>query len=147
MKSEGKIANFWLISAGTFVLRWILMSLGLWIAVRLFGQENLPDAETAIATFLLAGLIFSVINSIVKPVLTILSLPFILVTLGIFMLIINGAMVYFTLILVPNVSMNFGGAIVSGLVLSLINYLISNINEVIDDRQEVREISRKKERK
>ena len=115
------------------------MSVGLWIAVRLFGQENSLNVETSVATFLLAGLIFSVINSVVKPVMTFLSMPFILVTLGIFMLVINGLMVYFTVALVPNISMSFGGAVISGLILSLINYLISNINEVIDDHRRIGE--------
>ncbi|MFZ2560441.1 MAG: phage holin family protein [Candidatus Nanoperiomorbaceae bacterium] len=116
-----------------FVVRWALMSFGLWIAVRLFGHEKAVDLWTSIATFLLAGLVFSAANAIVKPILTFLSLPFILVTLGIFILVINGLMVYLTVNLVPNISMSFSGAIVSGLVLSMINYLISNLNEWLEN--------------
>jgi putative membrane protein len=114
----------------TFLIRWVLTSLGLWIVVRLFGHEAEVTLGQSIATFLLAGLIFAVVNSILKPVITILSLPFVLVTLGLFMLIINGLMVWLTIAIVPNLDMTFGWAIVSGIVLSLVNYLVSQVNDL-----------------
>ena len=113
-----------------FVMRWALTSLGLWIVVRLFGTEADVSAGTLVATYLLAGLIFAIINAIIKPIITILSLPFVLVTLGLFMLIINGFMVWLAIVISPNLEMNFGWSIVGGIVLSLVNYLISNVNEL-----------------
>ena len=134
MKNEGR--NSLVVIILSFVIRWVLMSLGLWVSVRLFGQENFSDNGTMVFTFLVGGLIFSIVNTVIKPVLVVLSLPFILVTLGVFILVINGLMIYFTLNLLPNIHMGFAGAIVSSFILSLINYLISNVNEVIDDHQE-----------
>jgi putative membrane protein len=113
-----------------FLIRWGLTSLGLWITVRLFGHEADVTMAQSVATFLLAGLIFAVVNSILKPVITILSLPFVLVTLGLFMLIINGLMVWLTILIVPNLEMSFPAAIISGIVLSLVNYLVSEVNEL-----------------
>jgi putative membrane protein len=113
-----------------FFTRWVLTSLGLWIVVRLFGHEADVTIAQSIATFLLAGLIFAVVNSILKPIITILSLPFVLVTLGLFMLIINGLMVWLAIAIAPNLEMSFGWAIVSGIVLSLVNYLVSEINDL-----------------
>jgi putative membrane protein len=113
----------------TFFVRWVLTSLGLWIVVRLFGHEAEVTLGQSIATFLLAGLIFAVVNSILKPVITILSLPFVLVTLGLFMLVINGLMVWLAIAIAPNLEMTFGWAIVSGIVLSLVNYLVSQVND------------------
>ncbi|MCL2451438.1 phage holin family protein [Candidatus Saccharibacteria bacterium] len=113
-----------------FFARWVLTSLGLWIVVRLFGHEADVTVAQSVATFLLAGLIFAFINSILKPVITTLSLPFVLVTLGLFMLIINGLMVWLTIALSPNLQMTFGWAIVSGIVLSLVNYLMSEIDDI-----------------
>jgi putative membrane protein len=112
-----------------FFLRWIACAAGLWIAVRLFGRENTDTTAQTIATFLLAGLIFSIANSLLKPLITTLSLPFVLVTLGLFMLVINGFLVWLAITLSPNLSMGFGWAIISGLIMSLINYLVSGINE------------------
>lgn len=115
-------------SYGLFMLRWLMCSLGLWIAVRLFGHEDLDSTGASVATFLLAGLIFSFVNSILKPIITILSLPFVIVTLGLFMLVINGLMVWLAIAIAPNLEMSFGWSVVSGIILSLVNYLINEIN-------------------
>ena len=113
-----------------FLARWILTSLGFWVVVRLFGHESSVALWQSIATFLLAGLVFAVVNAILKPVITILSLPFVLVTLGLFMLVVNGLMVWLTIALVPNLEMSFGWAIISGIVLSLVNYLVSEVKDL-----------------
>lgn len=109
-----------------FVIRWVLCSFGLWISVRLFGGENHNVDEVAsVLGYLVAGLIFSVVNSVLKPVLVILSLPFILVSLGLFMLVVNGILVYVSIALAPGLSMGFFASILTGIILSLINYIVS----------------------
>ncbi len=45
---------------------------------------------------MLAGAVFTIVNAWIKPVITILSIPFIVVTLGIFLFLINIAMLYLT---------------------------------------------------
>lgn len=119
-----------------FTIRWLLNSFGLWVAVRLLGT-GYSDAEidSGFAVFLLAGLIFSVINSIVRPALVILSLPFIVVTLGLFMLVVNGTMVWLALWLTPGIQMTFWQAILTGIILSLINYIVSSFSEMMITRK------------
>ena len=107
-----------------FFVRWILNSVGIWVAVRLLGTSE-PVVETT-ATFVLAGLIFSIVNSILKPIVVILSLPAILLTLGLFTLVVNGIMVYISLALAPGLSMGFGSSILAGIILSLVNYIVSS---------------------
>lgn len=77
--------------------------------------------------FLVAGLLFSIVNSILRPIIVILSLPALLLTLGLFMIIVNGFMVYISLKLAPGLSMTFVNSILTGLVISLLNYIVSNI--------------------
>jgi putative membrane protein len=110
----------------TFLVRWVLNSVGLWLAVRLLGTgyDNV-DVTAGVWGFLLAGLIFSIINSILRPLAVILSLPAILLTLGLFMLVVNGLMVYISLSLAPGISMSFFNSILTGMLLSLINYIVS----------------------
>lgn len=109
-----------------FLIRWVLNSLGLWVAVNLFGTGYEGATVTAGTTgFLLAGLIFSIINSILKPLAVIFSLPAILLTLGLFMLVVNGLMVYVSLKLAPGFSMSFVNSILTGMLLSLVNYIVS----------------------
>ena len=121
----------------SFVMRWFLCSLGLWIAVQLFGYDTLNSVPMSVATFLLAGLIFSAINAIIKPAITLLSLPFVLVTMGLFTIVINGFMVWLTIALSPNIHMSFGWAIISSLILSLINYLLNNLGPTNIDKEEL----------
>ena len=109
-----------------FILRWVFNSFGLWIAARLLGTGYKNEVDTAgVIGFLIAGLIFSAVNAILKPILVILSLPAILLTLGLFMLVVNGIMVYISLKIAPGINMSFFNSILTGMLLSLINYIIS----------------------
>lgn len=109
-----------------FVVRWALNSFGLWVAVRLLGTgyDNF-DVTAGFWGFVLAGLIFSVFNTVLKPLAVILSLPAILLTLGLFMIVVNGALVYVSLAIAPGLAMTFGNSILTGIILSLINYIVS----------------------
>jgi len=114
-----------------FLLRWALTTLGFWVAFRVLGTgyDNV-DVTAGTWGFLLAGLIFSVINSLFKPLLVIVSLPAILLTLGLFTIIVNGIIVYISLALAPGVAMSFGNSIITGIILSLINYIVSAAVEI-----------------
>lgn len=122
-----------------FILRWILNSFGLWVAVRIFGT-GYSDAEltASVWVFLFAGLIFSIINAVVRPIIIILSLPAIMLTLGLFTIIVNGFMVYISLMLAPGLHMMFWNAVLAGLVLSLINYIVSSALELHYAREQGR---------
>ena len=108
-----------------FIVRWIMNSLGLWVAVRLFGTGYDVNVTTGVIGFLGAGLIFSIVNSVLRPFIVILSLPAILLTLGLFVIIVNGLMVYISLALTPGISMTFLNSILTGIILSLVNYIVS----------------------
>jgi putative membrane protein len=109
-----------------FVVRWLFNSLGLWVAVRLFGTGyNGTQVSISIIGFLLAGLIFSIVNSVLKPFIVVLALPAILVTLGLFIIIVNGLLVWISLRFVPSISMTFFNSILTGIILSLVNYIVS----------------------
>jgi hypothetical protein cdiviTM7_00170 len=105
----------------TFINRWFLNSFLLWILVSIFGNVSNHSA----GTFFLAGLIFSVVNSSLKTILTILSLPMIIVTFGFFTLIVNGLIVWISMILAPNISMGFWNSVIVGAAMSLLNYSLS----------------------
>ncbi|MNH49961.1 Membrane protein of unknown function [compost metagenome] len=125
-----------------FLFRWALNSFGLWVAVRLFGTGYSDDQLSAgFWAFVVAGLIFSIINSVLRPIVIILSLPAILVTLGLFTLIVNGLMVYWSLALAPGIHMTFWHSVLTGMVLSLLNYIVSSIIELHYNTRSQRETS------
>jgi len=119
-----------------FVVRWLLSSFGLWVAVRLLGTGLDTDITAGFWGFILAGFIFSIVNSVLKPILVILSLPAILLSLGLFMLVVNGALVYISLALSPGLSMSFFNSILTGIILSLINYIVSAAVELRSGEKE-----------
>lgn len=114
-----------------FIVRWILNSFGLWIAVRLLGAGVSTEVvDSNYSLFLLAGFIFSVLNSVLRPIIVILSLPAILLTLGLFIFVVNGFMVWLTLKIAPVLNMTFLNSIFAGMLLSLINYIVSGSREL-----------------
>lgn len=123
----------------TFLVRWLLNSFGLWIAVRLLGT-GYSDAQVdeSFGVFLFAGLIFSVINSLLRPIVIIFSLPAILLTLGLFMLLVNGFMVYLSILITPDLEMTFLNSILTGIILSLINYIVTSAVELNYQRKGMR---------
>lgn len=85
--------------------------------------------------FLFAGFLFSVINSMLKPIVVIVSLPAIVLTLGLFTLIVNGLMVYLSLKIAPGIDMTFGNSIIAGIILSLVNYIVSGALDLRDTKR------------
>jgi putative membrane protein len=111
-----------------FLVRWLVSSLGLWIAAALLKASI--DYGNRVGVIIVAGLFLALVNTIIKPLLVILSLPAILITLGLFMIIINGFMVYLVSKLYSPLKItDFGAAIVAGMVIGLVNYLVSAILE------------------
>lgn len=120
-----------------FLVRWLLNSFGLWVAVRLLGtgySDAQVDANAG--AFLVAGLIFSIVNAVLRPIVVVLSLPAILLTLGLFVIVVNGIMVYISLKLAPGLQMSFWNSILTGMILSLINYIVSSVFEMNMRRKE-----------
>ena len=111
-----------------FLIRWFVCGLGLWIAAGLLGDRI--DYESRIGVIIIAGFILAIVNVIIKPVVVILSLPAILFSLGLFMIVINGLMVLLVSKLYTSLEVtNFGAAMLAGMVIGLVNYLVTTILE------------------
>jgi putative membrane protein len=111
----------------SFVLRWFVSSVAMYVCINFFATfaEGAEQMRSSFWLYVSAGLIFSVINTVVKPIATIFALPMIFITLGLFTVLVNAAMVGLTIWLIPDVHMSFWGAIESCLLISLINYLVN----------------------
>lgn len=83
------------------------------------------DYRGGILYLLLTGLVIGLINLLVKPIVTVLSIPFIIVTLGLFFLVINGVMLLLADMLLDGLTVDgCMPAILGGLVLALVNWLV-----------------------
>ena len=115
-----------------FVFRWLLSSVAMFVCLRVFASFK-PEAiemRDSIWFYLVAGLIFSLVNSFVKPLAMIFSLPLIFLTFGVFTVVVNAIMVAITVWILPQVTISFWGAFCSCIVISLINFLVN----IVDNR-------------
>lgn len=111
-----------------FLTRWLVCSLGLWIAANFLSSSISYDSRFRV--ILIAGFVLAVINLFLKPIIIFLSLPALLVSLGLFMIIINGLTVYIASRLYhPLHVTNFWAAVFAGMVIGLVNYLVTAILE------------------
>jgi putative membrane protein len=111
-----------------FLLRWFVSGLGLWVAAGLLGERITYDSRMGV--IIMAGLLLALVNTLIKPIVVILSLPAILFTLGLFMVVINGLMVLLVAKLYPELHVSsLGVAILAGMVIGLVNYLVTTILE------------------
>lgn len=111
-----------------FIVRWIVCSLGLWIAAALLGHRIEYDSSWIV--IIIAGLLLAAVNAVLRPIVVILSLPAILFTLGLFMVVINGLMVFLvSKIYEPLEITSFWAAILAGMIIGLVNYLVTAILE------------------
>jgi putative membrane protein len=76
-----------------FLIRVVVNGIALWVAAWLVSGVHLGEegasTTTNVVTVLLVALIFGVVNAVVKPIITILSIPFVIVTLGLFLVVLN----------------------------------------------------------
>jgi putative membrane protein len=115
--------------ATRFLARWAVSSLGLWIASGLLGPDRLSVGNTW-GTVIAAGFFLALVNMAIKPILIILSFPAIILSLGLFMLILNGFLVLLaSWIYNPLYVKNLGVAIIAGIIIGLVNFLVTKVLE------------------
>src|SRR5665213_244399 len=107
-----------------FGVRWLVSSLGLYVASALLGDGRL-SVEGNWWTLVVAGLFLALVNMAIKPVLIVLSFPAIILSLGLFMLVLNGLLIQLAgWLYSPLYVKNLGVAILAGIIIGLVNYLV-----------------------
>lgn len=111
-----------------FFVRWLVCALGLWIAAGFLNGGIEYDGDTGI--IVMAGFVLALVNILIRPLVVLLSLPAILFSLGLFMLVINGLMVMLASVLYSPLQVNgFGSAMLAGVIIGIVNYLVTAIIE------------------
>ncbi|MCB8925723.1 MAG: phage holin family protein [Ardenticatenaceae bacterium] len=122
-----------------FLIRLVVNAVAIWAAVQLVPGLNY---EGSTASLLLVALVFGIVNALVRPLLLLLTCPFIILTLGLFVLVVNTIMLSLTVWLSSVFDLGltstgfwttFLGALVVSIVSSVINLIIKDNNE--DDRR------------
>jgi putative membrane protein len=121
-----------------FLLRVLINAVAIAIAASILPGIHVVNSD--IGTLLLIGFVFGIVNAVVKPILTFLTCPFVLLTLGLFLLVINGLM----LLLTANLSGGrlivdgLGWAIVGGIIMGIVGMILEGLLNVDDEDGEKR---------
>ncbi|MEQ9441053.1 MAG: phage holin family protein [Cyclobacteriaceae bacterium] len=105
----------------------LVNAVAVFLAAYILRGVTVNNFWTALVT---AGLL-GIVNAVIKPILVILTIPITILTLGLFILVINALLLMLVDAILPGLKIkNFGWALVFGVVLSLINTLLSWILNV-----------------
>jgi putative membrane protein len=103
-----------------FLLRAVVAAAGLWLASYLVHGIEVDSLRTLVLAALLLGLV----NAFVRPIVLILTLPFTLITLGLFLLVVNAAMLELVAMMLRGFTIaNFWSAILGAVVVSIVSWL------------------------
>lgn len=106
------------------ILRWLLNTLAL-LVVAIVVRHFHYDSFMSLA---IAALVLGLLNAIVKPILVVLTFPLTVVTLGLFLVVVNAVVLELTAWLVPGFHIDsFGWAVVGAIVLSLVSMVTNRI--------------------
>jgi putative membrane protein len=107
-----------------FVLRVAIVALGLWLASYLLPGLHFDSAGYLLAAALLLG----IVNAIIRPIAVVLTLPLTLLTLGLFLLVVNAAMLGLVALLLAGFAISgFWTAVGASLIVSLTGWVASGL--------------------
>ena len=121
------------------LLRLLVNALSIAIIARFLPGIHVASNDPA--AFVLIGLVFGVINALLKPIITLLTCSLVLLTLGLFILVINGLMLWLTAALLPELFRidSFGWAILGGIIVSIVNMVLESLIGDREDRSKTEE--------
>ena len=111
----------------SLILRWLLNTIALFVVASIVPNFYYRD----LVSLAIAALVLVLLNALVRPILFVLTLPLTIVTLGLFLFVLNAIMLELTAWLVPGFDIDgFGWAIVGAIVLTLVSLVTDRIGRV-----------------
>lgn len=105
------------------LLRWLLNAVALWLTTEII--PGLTFTQPGIGPILIAALVLGLVNAIVRPVMILLTLPLTIVTLGLFLLVVNALALSIVIAVTPMATAGFGTTILAALVLTVIGTILN----------------------
>jgi putative membrane protein len=103
-----------------FILRALIAALGLWLADVLLGGIAFSSG----VTLLIAAVLLGLVNAVVRPVVFWLTLPLTVITLGLFLLVVNAAMIGLVAMFLPGFSVDgLGSGIAAAIITGIVSWL------------------------
>jgi putative membrane protein len=109
------------------IVAWAVNVAALWVADALFSDVD----STGWGALIIAGLVFGIVNTFVKPLLVLLSLPIVIITLGLFLLFVNMAVLALTDWLVSGFNIEGFWTFVGA---TIVVWIVNAVLEAVADR-------------
>ena len=107
-----------------FLVRVLINAAAIYVATTLVSGFRVSTT----AMLLLAALVLAVINAAVRPIMVVLTLPLTVLSLGLFLLVLNAICLWLVTVLVPGVEVrSFGAAFLSALIISIVSWVLSMV--------------------
>ena len=126
-----------------FLIRVVVNGIALWVAALLLDGVDLAEGDsdwtTKLTTIVLVALLFGVLNAFIKPIVKLLSLPFIILTLGLFTFVVNAFMLQITEWISDAVGLSFSideffwDAVLAAVVITFVSWVLNVVLPEDDD--------------
>ena len=114
-----------------FLIRWLVTTIAVFAAEKIIPGIHCNSAGALLGASLLLG----IVNAFVRPILLLLSIPFIIVTMGFFILVVNALMLMLVAQIVPSFSVDgFWNAFFGSMVISIVSWILSSFFRTSDGR-------------
>ena len=114
-----------------FLIRWLVTTVAVFAAEKIIPGIHCNSAGALLGASLLLG----IVNAFVRPILLLLSIPFIIVTMGLFILVVNALMLMLVAQIVPSFSVDgFWNAFFGSIVISLVSWILSSFFRTSDGK-------------
>jgi putative membrane protein len=119
------------------VLRILINALAIAVIARLL--PGITVANNDIGTYILIGIVFGIVNALLKPIIAFLTCPLVILTLGLFLLVLNGLMLLITSSILGDTFHvdGLGTAILGGIIVSIINMVLESLVKDEDKKTKI----------
>ncbi len=108
-----------------FVIRWVVATAAVAVTTWVLQPHIRIEGADYLSTVILVGLVLGLLNAIVRPIVIFLTLPATLITLGLFLIVINAGMLWLADLLVPALVIEgFGWAVLGALIISIVSTIL-----------------------
>ncbi|MHB8529551.1 MAG: phage holin family protein [Caulobacteraceae bacterium] len=115
-----------------FILHAVAAAVGFWLAAKIVPGVSSGTWESLLA----AGVVLGVINALVRPILIFLTFPLTLITLGLFLLVVNGLTVWLVTLFIHGVRIHgLVAAVLTAIIISVVSWIASGLIENLDGRR------------
>jgi putative membrane protein len=106
-----------------FIIRWLINAVALYLTTLIVPGVKVPD----FGAVLIAALVLGIVNAVIRPIALILTLPFNILTLGLFTFVVNAAMLYLVSTVTTLRLDGFGAALLGAIVLSIVSTVLTHL--------------------